>query len=259
MNNETTSKLRERELERMSAQYYCRRRERAMNEELARIGGLPFDRLPCDEEEKQELYGLAKERLSELEEEIPAFKDYCEKIRKTEWPKNLYEEIFHEPILLKEGAKEKMRSNLGEFPAIERECILKLFCEKKPCDEICEELNIYPTELKEQFLSGLRRLRHPRYNRNVGQYLVILEEGIPFSEVAAACKSEEEFQYALGQVPTTASQRKIPDSLKSEAIALVRSHPEERITTLFLQKNLKIPYPEAATLKDMFCVGPEDM
>ena len=165
MNNETTSKLRERELERMSAQYYCRRRERAMNEELARIGGLPFDRLPCDEEEKQELYGLAKERLSELEEEIPAFKDYCEKIRKTEWPKNLYEEIFHEPILLKEGAKEKMRSNLGEFPAIERECILKLFCDRAQRAVSLRPSPLAPPALqpKCRAVSCHSRRRHPLF------------------------------------------------------------------------------------------------
>ena len=55
------------------------------------------------------------------------------------------------------------------------------------------------------------------------------------------------------------AREEIPESLKSEAIALVRAHPDEKITTAFLQKNLKIPYPEAAALKNMFCVSPEDM
>ena len=259
MNEETIKKLKEHELKRMVAQTLFWRAEKAMGDELARIGEIPYEQLPIDEKEKQELYDLAKERLPEYEKEIPAFKDYCERIQKKEWPRNLCEEIYHEPLLLKEGAEAQMRSNLSEFLAIERDSILKLFCEKKSCDETCEELGIYPTELRERIIFGLRRLRNPRYNRSIRQYLVFLEEDPPFSEVAVACKSEEELLYALEQASASTSQRQIPDSLKSEAIALVRAHPEEKITTAFLQKNLKISYPEAAALKDMFCVDPEGM
>ena len=243
MNEETTKKLKEHELKRMVAEMLFWRAEKAMGEELARLCEIPYEQLPIGEKEKQELYELAKERLPESEKYIPAFKDYCERIQKKEWPRNLCEEIYHEPLLLKEGAEEQMKNNLSEFLAIERDSILKLFC---------EELGIYPTELRERIIFGLRRLRNPRYNRSIRQYLVFLKEDTPFSEVASACKNEEELRYAFEHVSTSPSQREIPDSLKSEAIALVRAHPEEKITTLFLQKNLKIPYPEAAALKNMF-------
>lgn len=255
--NEETMKLREHELERMAAQYYCERREQATERELARLRALPFGQLPCGEEEKKELYDIATERLSELEKEIPAFEGYCERMRKREWPRNLYEEIFHEPLLLKEGAEEKMRCNVNSLSPMERDCLLKLFCEKKSCDEICKELQIYPTELEKHITWGLLHLRHPRYNRNIRQYLVLLDEDASLSEVAAACKSEEELLYALGQAPILTSKSRIPAHLMSEALTLVRAHPEAKITAAFLQKNLHIPYPEAADLRRLLCFGPQ--
>ncbi len=251
MNEETTSELREHELKRMTTQYYCGRREQAMGEELSRLCTLSYDELPCDEREKKALYNLAKERLCKSEEEIPAFKNYCKRMCEKEWPKNVYEEILGGPVLLKEGAEERVHSNLNCFPQMERACILKLFCERKTCDEICEELRIYPTELEEHITWGLRRLRHPRYTRNIERYVVLLTEDALLSEVAAACKSEEDLMYALNQVPMQTPVCRIPESLRSEALALVRAHPEVKITAAFLQKNLKIPYPEAATLKEL--------
>ncbi len=252
MNEEITLKLRERELECMSAQYYCRRREQAMGEELSRLYALSYDELPCDEREKKALYDIAKERLCKFEEEIPAFQNYCKRMCEKAWPQNLYEEILGGPLLVKAGAEERVKNNLNAFPRMERECILKLFCERKNCDEICEELQIYPTELEEHITWGIRRLRHPRYTRNIERYVVLLKGDTPFSEVAAACASEEELMYALDRVPTEAPKRRIPAHLRSAALSLVRSHPEEKITTAFLQKNLKITYPEAAALKRFF-------
>ncbi len=258
MNEETTSKLRERELERMTAQYYCRRREEAMGEELSRLYTLPYDELPCDGREKKELYNIAKERLCKFEEEIPAFKNYCRRMCEKAWPQNLYEEILGEPLLVKEGAEERVHSNLNSFSRMERACILKLFCERKNCDEICEELQIYPTELEEHITWGLRRLRHPRYTRNIERYVVFLNGDTPLAEVAAVCKREEDFLYALDQVPMETPRRRIPAYLRSKALALVRNHPKEKITAAFLQKNLKITYPEAAALKRFFGLGAEE-
>lgn len=257
MNEEITSKLREHELKRMSAQYYCGRREQEMGKELARLRTLSYDELPCDEGEKKALYNIAKERLEKFEEEIPAFKNYCKRMCEKTWPQNLYEEIFGKPLLVKEGAEERVKNKLNSFTHRERECLLMLFCERKNCDEICEELQIYPTELEEHVTWGLRRLRHPRYSRNLERYVVLLEGDTPFSEVAAACKSEDELLYALEQVPIETPQRRIPASLQSEALALVCKHPEETITTAFLQKNLKIAYPEAAALKRFLDVDTE--
>ena len=251
MNEEITLKLREHELKRMTTQYYCGRREQEMGEELSRLYTLSYDELPCDEKEKKALYNIAKERLCKFEEEIPAFKNYCKRMCEKAWPQNLYEEILGGPLLVKEGAEERVRSNLNSFPRMERECILKLFCERKNCDEICEELQIYPTELEEHITWGLRRMRHPRYTRDIERYVVLLKEDTPFSEVATACKSEEELMYALDRMPIETPRRRIPAYLRGEALALVRNHPEEKITTAFLQKNLKIPYPEAAALKNM--------
>ena len=83
------------------------------------------------------------------------------------------------------------------------------------------------------------------------------EETTLNSKPLAACKREEDLMYALGQGTASAPQRQLPDSLRREALALVRNHPEEKITTVFLQKNLKIPYPEAAVLKNML-LGAEE-
>ncbi len=258
MNKETTSKLREHELRRMAARYYIRRREEESGEELSRLCTFSYDELPCDEREKRTLYDLAKERLCKFEEEIPAFKNYCGRMCEKAWPQNLYEEILGGPLLVKEGAEERVYGNLNSFPHMERDCILKLFRERKSCDEVCEELRIYPTELEEHITWGLRRLRHPRYTRKIERFVVLLEEDTLFSEVAAACKSEEDLLYALDRVPTGPSRRRIPASLRSEALALVHAHPEERVTAAFLQKNLKIPYPEAAALKRLFDLGAEE-
>lgn len=249
MNEERTNELREHELERMTAQYLYLRREREKDEELARIRELPFEKLPCGEEEKRELYEFAKERLTELEEEIPLFREFCEGLRGTVWPQNLCHSLFQSPLLLKEGAEAAVLTALSRISPAERQCLLGLYREQKTCDELCEELGIYITELDEHVCFGLRRLRHPRHSQRIGDQIVFLSPQTPLSEIAAVCASEEELLSALREAES-AEPAVPPESLRKAAQELLEGH-EGEVTTAFLQRNLKISYPQAAALKEM--------
>lgn len=158
--------LREKELQRMVKMYWSRRRDVDRNEACYFVDGPSCDELSFAEGKREELRAIAEERLPMFEDEIPHFVAWTKNIRKRSWPLNLFKTIFgdgvNEEYAPNERAEGVLLSVLEEaFAPKVTKCILLLYKDKKPWDEICDEMDMYATELDEIHNFVIRKLRHP--------------------------------------------------------------------------------------------------
>lgn len=223
-------KLREQELQKIVAfQLYLKRGVADPHGNYDYIKDLPYNELPCDAEEKQELRKYAEERLLELEDDIPVFLSHCELVSSVQWPMNLYSSIFsNQDITLKVGAEEALLSAIHTLEPEQETCVLKLYKEGLLWESICDELDMYIAELNEHICQGIRKLRRPLNSKLLSQFM-----DLPLS------KSDNEAVV-------------ITDKLKNAAIQLIKASnvAKDEITLAFLQKNLKISFKRAMTLKE---------
>ena len=115
------------------------------------------------------------------------------------WPLNLHAMVigssgipFDKKVELNERAEGVMLQALHVLSPIEERCMLKLYREQKPWEEICDELTIDAAELCKHYLSSIRRLR----GRDVRDYImrqgVLAWESGPLPEPVSLQKYLEE-------------------------------------------------------------------
>lgn len=158
--------LREKELQRMVKMYWCGRRNVKENEARSYVDGPSYDELSFAEGEREELRAIAEERLPMFEDKISHFVAWSKSIQKKSWPRNLFEVLIGKEVSGEyaptEWAEGVLLSVLEEtFAPKVTKCILLLYKDKKPWDEICDEMDIYATELDEIHNFAIRKLRHP--------------------------------------------------------------------------------------------------
>lgn len=163
--------LKERELQRMVKQYLrWSLEEENPNEDYSYIENLPYDNLPCSNEERAELRAYAEERIIELEENVTFNTDVYGQRFTPNWPMNLVRGIYgyqESYDFIVENVDEVFEEILKTFPLVRAQCLLKRYKEGMSWDGICDELNIYVTELEEHICMGLRNLRHPSNSKKL--------------------------------------------------------------------------------------------
>lgn len=175
MYQERKEKLRENEIKRMVRQYlYWRRKFKNPDGDYTYIKNLPYEELPC--EERASLREYAEKRLLELEkDEIPYLIKHNELILTKFWPRNLYESIFGEQIILLPDSEKTLLSALHSLHPTEEKCMLKFYQERKRWDEVCDELDIYEVELHERICKSLRKLRRPSISKELAKCVVFTD------------------------------------------------------------------------------------
>lgn len=257
MYKEKEQMLREKELQRMVIQYLYYRRDMATpgGVDWADFEKLSYDNLPCSEEEKQDMREYAEQRLPELEENLPELKLYLDYIRELSWPLNLMLAIFgiYPTFIPDSDAEEVLMSLLKELHPMEEKCMLMFYKDEKDTEEICDELNIHMVELDERISVGLRKLKHPSKARKLWAHLIPITGKTPIEEVLSVCKTAEELNFILNNVTVSDDDVvPVPDKYKEAAVRLVKETgvAKEKITTAFIQRNLKVKFPIAYALKN---------
>lgn len=75
----------------------------------------------------------------------------------------------------------------------------------------------------------------------------------PLEEVVAYCDNIEDFELIFNSLPETESKPvQLSEEIKQSTLSLVKTNKlnAAEITTSYLQRNLPIPYPQAAALVD---------
>ena len=89
--------------------------------------------------------------------------------------------------------------------------------------------------------------------KDINEILITITPETPIEEVIAYCDTVEDFDLILSKLPITDSMP-VPqsDDLKKAALSLLEKSKlnAAEITTVFIQRNLKVPYPQAAALVD---------
>ena len=89
--------------------------------------------------------------------------------------------------------------------------------------------------------------------KDINEILITITPEMPIEEVIAYCDTVEDFDLILSKLPITDSMP-VPqsDDLKKAALSLLEKSKlnAAEITTVFIQRNLKVPYPQAAALVD---------
>lgn len=89
--------------------------------------------------------------------------------------------------------------------------------------------------------------------KDLNEIFKIITPDTPLKEVVAYCDNIEDFELIFKNLPETKNKPvQLSEAIKKAALSLVKTNKlnAAEITTSYIQRNLPVPYPQAAALVD---------